>query len=169
MELNKWMSKAKEKLKKYKYAILVIAIGIALMVFPKIDYGVEKTNADEITNHSVELSDEERLKLILEQIRGAGKVSVLLTYANGEETIYQTNGDSSNSENGSTNRMDTVTVTDSQRNQTGLVRQIIPPKYLGAIVVCSGADDHSVKLSVVEAVSKATGLGANQITVLKMK
>ena len=50
-----------------------------------------------------------------------------------------------------------------------MVRQILSPEYLGAVVVCQGANDVQVRLAVVEAVSKVTGLGADKISVLKMK
>jgi stage III sporulation protein AG len=36
-------------------------------------------------------------------------------------------------------------------------------------VVCQGADDPVVKLLIVDAVSKVTGLGADKISVMKMK
>jgi len=41
--------------------------------------------------------------------------------------------------------------------------------YRGAVVVCQGGDNASVRLAVVEAVSNATGLTSDRITVLKMK
>jgi stage III sporulation protein AG len=36
-------------------------------------------------------------------------------------------------------------------------------------VICQGAADPAVRLAVVEAVADATGLGADRISVLKMK
>ena len=90
---------------------------------------------------------------------------MLLTVAAGEEILYQT--DDQISENQT--RIETVLITDSDRAQTGLVRQVKPPVYRGAVVVCKGADTASVRLAVVEAVSSLTGLGADQISVLKMK
>jgi stage III sporulation protein AG len=86
---------------------------------------------------------------------------VLLTPASGKETLYQTN------ENGDDS--DTVIITDSSRNESGLIRQVNPPVYLGAIVLCQGGDRPSVRLAIVDAVSKVTGLGADRISVLKMK
>ena len=69
---------------------------------------------------------------------------------------------------GDGNRLVTVTVTDAQRNESGLVRQIVSPKYRGAIIVCGGADDPVVCLAIKDAVSNATGLGTDRISVLKM-
>ena len=60
-------------------------------------------------------------------------------------------------------------VRDSNRNQTGLVCQIDPPTYLGAVVLCQGAENSTVRLAITQAVSNATGLGYHKITILKMK
>jgi len=43
------------------------------------------------------------------------------------------------------------------------------PEFLGALIVCEGANDKSVQLSVVEAVSALIGLGSDKITVAVMK
>lgn len=108
-------------------------------------------------------TDAEKLERLLCTVKGAGKVEVLLSYAAGELTLYQTDTDESSQ------RTDTVTVTDANRNQTGLVTQTLPPVYQGAVIVCQGGADPSVRLAIVDAVSKFTGLGANQIAVLEMK
>ena len=48
-------------------------------------------------------------------------------------------------------------------------RQVNPPTYLGAVIVCQGADSASVRLAIVSAVCSVTGLSTDKITVLKMK
>ena len=110
----------------------------------------------------------EELTEILCQIEGAGRVKVMLTAATGETTVYQQDEDITSGENGSIRR-ETVIITDSDRGQSGLVQQVNPPEYLGAIIVCEGADRAAVRLSIIEAVSKVTGLGTDRISVLKMK
>ena len=60
-------------------------------------------------------------------------------------------------------------LTDSHRDQVGLVRQTIPPIYQGAIILCQGADSAAVRLAIIQAVAGATGLTSDRITVLKMK
>ena len=108
---------------------------------------------------------EERLEQLLGQIDGAGEVRVLLTEESGRETLYQTDSQAS----GDSRSDDTVLVESSDREETGLVRQTLEPVYRGAVVLCQGADRPSVKLAVVEAVRCVTGLGADAISVLKMK
>ena len=89
----------------------------------------------------------------------------MLSIREGEETVYQTDEDRSNEDI----RRDTVLVTASGREETGLIRQITPPVYRGALVLCQGADNATVRLALVEAVMSITGLTSDCITVLKMK
>ena len=93
----------------------------------------------------------------------------MLTVAESEKTLYQSDEDVTTGDNSSSVRQETILISDSGRNQQALITQVISPKYQGAVVVCQGADIPSVKWAVVEAISKATGLGADQISVLKMK
>ncbi len=151
--------------KKYRYGILIVLLGIALMCLPSKNKD-EPPSSSSVPTTEIEADHlEQRLADILSQIKGAGKVSVLLTEANGAETMYQ----SDTNRGKETDRQDTVVISGSDRNQTGLVRQVNPPTYLGAIVVCQGADNAAVRLAIVQAVSRVTGLGADHITVLKMK
>ena len=114
-------------------------------------------------------SVQEELESILSCVKGVGKVKVMLKESAGTETIYQTNQDITVSDNNSDSRIEVITITDSQRNEQGLVKQVNPPRYAGAIILCEGADIPEIKLAVTEAVSKITGLGTDKIAVLKMK
>ena len=153
---------------KYKYVALVLLVGLILMLIPSREEQSDPEQQMQIQTDSQQ-TEEERLEEILMQIEGAGKVEVMLTQASGAETVYQTDDNSSSDGDSTSQRRDTVTITDADRVQNGLVRQINPPVYLGAVVVCQGADHASVKLAIIEAVSKVTNLGADQISVLKMK
>ena len=160
-------SKLIEFIQKYKYVALVLTVGIVLMVIP-----TEKEPTTEsvlTTGEDRILSVEERITQILRQVKGAGEVQVLLTESLGQETIYQTNEDITQNDTSSSSRSNTVTITDSQRNEQGLIRQQNPPQYLGAVVVCQGGDQPTVRLAILDAVSKVTGLGADKISILKMK
>lgn len=162
-----WISKGYDYFKKYRYVILVLAIGLVLMLLP------ERTETETTpipTQPQMNSEDtSQQLEDILSQIQGAGRVKVLLTRATEEEILYQTNEDESHTADSSSIRQETVIIANSDRGETGLIQTVIPPTYLGAIIVCQGADSPTVKLSIVEAVSNATGLGTDRITVLKMK
>ncbi len=152
--------------KRYKHALLVLLLGISLMAIPFTGGTNQETTPVQTVQQYPDLS--EQLSQLLSQIQGAGKVQVMLTLAKGEETIYQTDVETSGGEN-STSRVTTIILTDGDRVQHGLVRQVIGPTYLGAVVLCQGADNAAVKLAVVSAVSALTGITSDRISVLRMK
>jgi len=160
----------KEKLlpwiRKYRYVLLVLAVGFGLMLLPtgKTE-GVTDDALKEESRENMQESLDSRLMHLLSQISGVGDVQVLLSIAEGEETLYQTDSQISQDQS----RVETVLITGADRAQAGLIKQVKPPVYRGAVVVCKGGDKPSVRLAVVEAVSSLTGLGADQISVLKMK
>lgn len=160
--------KALEFLKKYRYVLLVLVIGLVLMLLPE---GENQTEARDLSTSADtgEISMEQRLEEILSQIEGAGKVRVLLTERTGTRYSYQTDEDLTDTADSVTSRRDTVIITDSDRSQQGLLCQVDPPEYRGAVVICQGAERASIRLAIVQAVSNVTGLGADRISVLKMK
>ena len=162
MDRQSILNKGKAFFIKYRYALLVVLLGLGLMLIPGRE-AAEQTPAPQAAQSSPSLSEE--MEALLSSIEHAGKVKVLLTLETGEETLYQMDED----RDGDSLRLDTVLITDGNRNQQGLVRQVNPAKYLGAVILCQGADSASVRLAIVEAVSKLTGLGADRISVLKMK
>ena len=157
-------SRGKELVKKYRYVLLVVLAGLFLMALP--DGKNAKAEPQPIAAETESRQDlQSDLEEILSQIHGAGRVRVLLTQREGERTVYQTDEDSTSSGE----RQDTVLLNEADRSQMGLVRQVNPPTYLGAIIVCQGADSASVRLAIVQAVGSVTGLSTDKITVLKMK
>lgn len=164
-----WLTRSEKVrlwIKEYRYVILVLVLGILLMMLPQGKTEEKKDDNVLIPETEAVETLQEQLEQLLSQVQGAGKVRVLLTEAEGERVIYQTDGEQS-SQNSS--RADTVIVSDSARAESGLVQQILPPSYMGAIILCQGADSASVRLSLIEAVSNATGLSSDRISVLKMK
>jgi stage III sporulation protein AG len=168
MDLKEWKNKALTALGRHKYALVIVVLGLVLMLLP-MGSDSNQTQTIQQSQPQQQTEDIQRaLERVLSKIRGAGEVDVLLTVATGAQTVYQEDADISGDEKENA-RYDTVIIRDSNGSEAGLVQQVIPPKYLGAVVVCKGADNAAVKLAIVEAVSKATGLGADQISVLKMK
>ena len=158
----------KEFFYKNRAVALVVLVGVLLMLLPTGKTEAQQPQRQETVSEPRE-NLETRLEQILSQVSGAGDVRVLLTQERGETSVYQldlqevTDGDRREI------RQDTITVTGSDRQQEGLLTQVEAPRYRGAVIVCQGGDNPTVRLSVVEAVSGATGLPSNRITVLKMK
>lgn len=168
MDIASFGNKIKLWIVRYRYPILVIVIGLLLLSIPS----KSKDSTMQTVSHSPKQTVPdiaEQLSEILQQIQGVGKVRVMLTVSKGEKTEYQQNEDMTNSESDTSIRKETVIIRDANDQEMALIIQVIPPEYLGAIVVCEGADNANVKLAVVEAVSKVTGLRSDHISVLKMK
>lgn len=152
--------------KRYKFVVLIALVGIILLCIP--NGGADKTTTEtQAVGNALTMAQE--LEILLSKVHGAGEVKVLLSVAEGERMEYQTDTDTDLAENSSSIRVETVIVSDGDRNEGGLIKQTFGPVYLGAVIVCEGADQPSVKLAIVEAVCKVTGLGADKICVLKMK
>lgn len=159
-------TKAIQLISQYKLAALILAVGLVLMLLPsgEGEQDIPIQSAEQTT-----AAPEEQLESILSQIQGVGKVRVLLTVAQGEQTLYIYDENHSGTPDTESLRKEAVVITGDDRSQSGLVSQVIPPVYRGAVIVCQGGDQPGVRLAVVEAVCDATGLTADKISVLKMK
>ncbi len=160
-------NKGVDYLKRFRYPILILVLGVVFLLVPGKNEG-QSVQQTVISSEHAQVDPAAQLQQILEKIQGVGKVEVMLSISAGQKTIYQVDENITSGENGTIHK-ETVIVTGADRAQTGLIQQVVEPIYLGAIVVCQGADKATVQLAVTEAVSKITGLGADRITVLKMK
>lgn len=170
-KLKPWkelLAAAGKYLKKYRYAALVLLLGVALLLLPtgqkeeKEESG-QGENTQEVVD--AEQTLEQRLAELLSQVDGAGRVSVMLSVRVGEETIYQTDTTTEQRQDEKT----VVVTTVLAESDVPVTTKIVSPLYQGAVVVAEGGDSASVRLNLVSAVSSLTGLGADKITVMKMK
>lgn len=163
-----WIALRKKAVKmggKYRYVLLILLIGVCLMLIPDLSAKHESAEPS-VQKQEAQPSLTQQLEQILSQIKGAGQVSVMLTVAEGERIRYQTDDTYTGTD---LQRQDTVLITDQDRAQSGLVQRIDPPTYRGAVIVCQGADSPAVRLAILEAVAKVTGLDSSRISILKMK
>lgn len=159
------IEKLKAAVRKNGAVLLVLLLGLGLMLWPQ-----KKTAQAEPPSQAQQTRTlEERLEDILSRVSGAGSTRVLLSMDLGEKTVYQSDETQSTQPDRQEKKTSTVLVSDAGRQTSGLVLRTEAPTYRGAVVVCQGGDDPQVKLAIVEAVARATGLPTNQIVVLKMK
>lgn len=160
-------SRLAQIVKKYQYVFLVLLLGMVLMFLPQKNTATEESAP--ASTDAAEQGIGSQLETILSKIDGVGAVEVLLTESRGTQTYYQTDEDRTSSSDTGSVRIQTVIITGSNREEYGLIQRIDPPTYLGAVIVCQGGDQASVRLAVMEAVSNVTGIGTDRISVLKMK
>lgn len=175
------LTKITQWLLKYKYAMLVLLVGIVLLLWPtgksdktKVTAVQEENNETTILSTMSELEQLElELAKTLSQVQGAGEVQVMLTLKTGTQYIYQTDLTQDEQEQDDhtqrSSTRSTVIVSAGSSQQQAVISQTIYPTYQGAVVISQGADNAAVKLDLVNAVSSLTGLSADKITVIKMK
>lgn len=162
------------KLGKFKYPVLILLLGVLLLLLPRQEQKPQaaESPAPAVEEKSTLAVEETRLANLLSRIQGAGAVEVMLSLKSGEQihdqtdTQLQTGG---GTEESLRQEDSTVLYGTGSGSQSALVRQVTAPTYQGAVVVCQGADDPTVKLALVQAVASVTGLGTDQITVVKMR
>ena len=132
-------------LKKYRYAALVLLLGLALLLLPGGKKTTQKSNA------------------------AAGQVSVMLTLETGERVEYQTDVQASSDGAQSSESRKTVILSEGSSYDKAAVAATTYPRFQGALIVCEGADSAAVRLRLLEAVSAVTGLSTDRITVVKMR
>lgn len=167
MDLMKLWKQASGIVKRYRAAAFILLLGLLLLMLPS--RSTKSVPQEQPIAESGKLTEEERLEQIPSCVQGAGKVKVMLTERLGPETVYQTDSDKTSGLDSGSEEKNTVIITDQNRTEQGLISQVNPPVYLGAIILCQGADSPTVRLAIVDAVSKITGLGSDKISVLKMK
>ena len=161
-----------ELFQRYKYALLVVAAGVVMMALPALSGGGETQSRQQQSAQEVEFGTDElegRLEAALSRMDGVGQAEVVLTLRSGPGTVLAQDTQYAFREEQSETSQSTVVLSKGSGYEEPVVLQQLSPQYQGALVVCSGGDDPSVRLKVVEAVSALTGLGANQISVSKGK
>ena len=145
---------------KYRIPILAGLLGLTLLLWPQKGGTAGGTPSQEQAVQPSAVQTQEELCTLLAQIDGVGRVQVMLTLADDGELFYQTD----------------ETVRDGERQTETVLADKAPirirrtaPRYLGAAVVCEGAERPAVQLAVKTAVASVTGLGSDKITVIKMK
>ena len=166
MDWMKIRNRISQHFDRYKYVLLIIGVGILLMLLPT--QSDKQPEAEQTVQANAGVQVDEKLEQILSQIRGVGKVQVLITEQTGSETIYQVDEDRSEGDGSLRTKKETVIVSGGG-TQSGLVQTVTPPTYLGAIIVCQGAGSPEVRLAVSNAVSAVSGISMDRISVLEMK
>jgi len=165
-QIRRFIEKALHQLKLYKYPVLILALGIVLMTVSFEPSDEKKTDVS--ANYTEADTDfQNELEMILECVAGAGEVQVLLSLETGNQYTYQEDVQTKTRTDETQIQRQTV-FSAGGGNQMPIEIMMNYPTYRGAVVVCQGADKPTVKLAIVQAVSSLTGLGSEDIAVIKM-
>lgn len=164
------VEKVKALLQKYRLPALVILAGIVLMLLPTGEQS-GKTEEAAAGEEGFSLAEtERRMAEVIGAIDGVGRVKVMLTLRSGETLELAEDSSASQGSGGDVRQeRQVLTVNRGSGKQEVVVTQRMYPVYQGALVVCQGAGDSRVRLTVVDAVSVLTGLSSDKISVVKWK
>ena len=166
--MKQLLEKAFELMKKYKYVVLVLLIGVVLLLIPSEEEHTPKVKETQTDDDLYVAQLENELCNMLCKIKGAGKVQVMLTMQRGTRTEYQTDVVSTADAERNSEERKTVILSEGSAYDKAAVSAMRYPEFQGALVICQGADSPTVKLDILNAVSALTGLGTDRITVVKM-
>ena len=160
--MGRLAQRVKASMGRYRLVWLVILAGLILLLLPTGEKEGEAREETEQTQSAFDLAaTEARLSQALSKIHGAGEVTVVLTVANGPRQILAENVDRDGSQG--------VVLSRGSGSQETVTVQEIYPRYQGALLVCAGGDDPTVRLQLTEAMSALTGLGADKISISQGK
>ncbi|MBE6915041.1 MAG: hypothetical protein E7471_00180 [Ruminococcaceae bacterium] len=161
---------------KYRYFFIVILIGLLFLIVPTSDGENTKESDRTELEFSVE-SLQNKIEKMLAKSEGVGRVELLLTLKSGVEQIYAEDARVTRDRQESEEQFDYHEDSDKKPSiisgDTGaetpvLVKQIYP-EFLGATVVCDGAENATVRRLITDAIGALTGITADKIAILKMK
>ena len=156
--MGRLAQRVKASMGRYRLVWLVILAGLILLLLPTGEKEGEAREETEQTQSAFDLAaTEARLSQALSKIHGAGEVTVVLTVANGPRQIQ------------GEEKTETVVLSRGSGSQETVTVQEIYPRYQGALLVCAGGDDPTVRLQLTEAMSALTGLGADKISISQGK
>ena len=152
---------------KYKLPLLILLVGIALMLIPTRKFSAEKSEEKGSIQTFSLAETQAKMEQILGNMAGVGRVNVMLTLKSGSTLQLAEDKDRSEREAEEKQDSQVVKINRGSGTQEVVITNEIFPTYLGAVIVCDGANDPAVRLGVTEAVSVLTGLSSDKISVAK--
>ncbi|MGN0519487.1 MAG: hypothetical protein ACI4LB_01990 [Candidatus Fimenecus sp.] len=162
--------------KRVRLLAVLGAVGVLLICLSEFISFPSKQDAQAQTAE-VSASDycdttEEKLEKIISQVEGAGRVQVMMTLESSDEKVYAADEKTDTKTGADTQQKSTdekYVLIDNGTGDDGILLKTNAPKVKGVIIVCDGGDNPTVANQITDAVSAALGIGANRVSVLKMK
>jgi stage III sporulation protein AG len=181
--------------KNYTNILILVLVGILLVIgssiFKSSTPTVAKENdkvskistagVDNINTKEYESALGNELKNVLQQIKGIGRVEVIVYCESGEEQVpaFNNNETTSNTTEKATDGSNrnitqksngsTIVVTTEGGDNKALILKKNKPKVTGVFIVAEGAEDKIIELQVSKAVASLYDVPENKVNVFSMK
>lgn len=166
------------KNKNMRTLYIILIIGVIILFFSgSFTKKSEKTKSIEQTSiYDTAGETERRLEQILGEIRGVGKVKVMITYESSGETVYA--ADTTNESLSSDMGEGSLGKSQNQVKQSSklvtasgepVIRKEQLPEVMGVIVVCEGGDNTKTKADITNALKAVLNIAEHRISVFAGK
>lgn len=163
--------------KRVRILALLGALGILLLCLSEFLPHTRTAQKEDTAKTQTDVNDfcaqtEKKLSELIAQVEGAGRVQVMLTIESSDEKIYAADEKSNAKTDGDAEQKSydsQYVLVDGASGDTGMLLKTNAPKVKGVIIVCDGGENPAVANQITNAVSAALGVGANRVSVLKMK
>lgn len=181
-DIKAWFKNKKGKKDQWLILLLIgiLLIVIAIPTTPK-NKEEEGGQEEEALSDAGEDSDsyarllERRLEEALIQVKGVGKVSVMITLSSSKEKIVEKDRETStdkslegeNVQNQNSSSSETSVYSGQSGSQSPYVKKTLSPDIQGVIVIAEGGDNPVVIENITEAVQALFGVDTHKIKVMK--
>lgn len=163
--------------KRVRILALLGVLGILLLCLSELLPHTRTAQKEDTAKTQTDVNDfcaqtEKKLSELIAQVEGAGRVQVMLTIESSDEKIYAADEKSNAKTDGDAEQKSydsQYVLVDGASGDTGMLLKTNAPKVKGVIIVCDGGENPAVANQITNAVSAALGVGANRVSVLKMK
>lgn len=160
--------------KKLMIVLLIGLVGTVMLIFIGSDSennSSNEQNAEIQTTSAVSSTSdiekmlEEKLTSIISQVKGAGKVSAVVTVGSSGEYVYAENIKKENDSDSMSEDSEIVIYESQNGADSGLVISIKSPDIIGVAIVCEGGESSVVKAEITELVTSLFGIGSDRVYV----
>ncbi|NCC87226.1 MAG: hypothetical protein EOM05_05095 [Clostridia bacterium] len=175
--------------KKLLFILIVGLLGMLLLLLTEFtDSDKSEKQQSEIANADTQYTYEQNYKKqvqddlqeIISSIDGAGKTNVMITLDSGSKSIYavdETISDTSDSlekekeySKDSKYARDTehIIINSSDKDEAGLIVEVIQPQIRGVAIVCEGASSAVVRQNITDTVTAVLNISSIRVCITKM-
>lgn len=149
---------------KIEYLLAIVITIIIIVLFLSSNFNLSIFTSERQTDKGYQNELEVKIENLIKKIEGAGKTSVIITTdgTSKEEVLKES---VTTYENGVKKTIESAVMI----NGKPYVIKTYNPNVLGVVVVCEGANNLSVKLSITEILTTTLNVDCENIKILKMK
>jgi len=172
MEIQKVIDKIRQD-KKLMIVLFIGFAGVLMLIFigsdsetkPLTEKSETQTSSAVHSTNDIEKMLEEKLVDIISQVKGAGKVSAVVTVGSSGEYVYAENIKKENDSDSMSEDSEIVIYESQNGTDAGLVISIKSPDIIGVAIVCEGGESSVVKAEITKLVTSLYGIGSDRVYV----